>query len=474
MNIVFIVVDALRADTVGYLSCERDTTPNLDRMAAQSLVFERAFGQANYTDVCLSSMFSGLYPREHGVLHHGASYTKQNLEAIEERGTVFLPELLSDNGFRTVGLDWMGRWHEWGYDEYGVDDDEAEADAGVVQTVSEMAKEPIRSLPDPLFNRIEDLYYQFGGIPDPRTDCEALTDLAIEQFEVSDEDTFMFLHYWDVHPPFLPPEEHKQFSHDDPTPLSTYFSPQKKGRIGGEYPVYAAGERETVGESREAYEGAVHWVDEQIGRLLTALESMNRLEETLFVVTADHGHNFGEHDIFSDNCALFDTSIHVPLLIRHPDHEPDRISGLVQHTDLFPTILEFADIEIPDYIRGNVLPQTREYVFAEAVENRMQMVRDDRWKYIRPGDVEYLREQYWYDQDGREELYDLEADPGETTNVIDNYSDEADRLAALLDEELERQAAYVERTDSSGRRISEDELDSIQESLQALGYADSN
>jgi arylsulfatase A-like enzyme len=475
MDVVFIVVDALRADAVGCLGRDADTTPNLDRMAEQSLVFKQAFAQSNYTDVCLSSIFSGQCPREHGVLHHGASFTERNLTAIEEQGTVFLPEILSDEGMRTVGLDWMGRWHRWGYDHYGVGKDDDQTQGGPLDELIGTFKDAAGMLPDPLFNRVEDMYYRYGGIPDPRVDCEDLTDMAISQFESSDEDTFMFLHYWDVHPPFLPPKEYMQFPYEGKDEsLSSYFTPDRKGRVGGEYPVYAAGIRDTVGECKEAYDGAVHWVDEQIGRLLDALREQGGLEETLFVVTADHGHNFGEHDIFSDNCSLYDTSVHVPLLVRHPDHGGERIEGLVQHTDLFPTILEYLDIDVPSYARGNVLPDTREFVFSEAVEQRMQMVQDERWKYIRPSDLDHLQAQYWYDQGGNAELYGLEADPRENENVLDEHPVEAERLSALLDEELERQNEKQNRSQRSSRTLVDDEIKSIQENLQALGYADSN
>lgn len=476
MDVVFIVVDALRADAVGCFGREDNTTPNLDQMAEQSLVFEKAFAQSNYTDVCLSSIFSGQCPREHGVLHHGASFTDQNLSSIEDHGTVFLPEILSDAGIDTVGLDWMGRWHEWGYNRYGVGrDKENEVGESALDAMLGRAKSGVSALPDPVFNRLEDLYYRYGGIPDPRVDCEKLTDMAISQLESDDEDTFMFLHYWDVHPPFFPPDEHKQFPYEgNDAPLEEYFSSEKKGRTGGEYPVYAAGLRDTVGESKEAYDAAVHWVDEQIGRLLNSLKEMGQLEETLFVVTADHGHNFGEHDIFSDNCSLYDTSVHVPLLIRHPEYDGKRVSGLVQHTDIFPTILDYLELDIPDYIRGNVLPETRNYVFAEAVEQRMQMVRDESWKYIRPNDLDYLKSQYWYTQEGKPELYNLEEDPGETENVIEDYPDEAERLAGLLDSELEQQAETQKRSNRTRKQLSEEEVTSIQQNLQALGYVDSN
>jgi arylsulfatase A-like enzyme len=205
---------------------------------------------------------------------------------------------------------------------------------------------------------------------------------------------------------------------------------------------------------------------------LDYLREEDLMAETLVVVTADHGHNFGEHDIFSDNVGLYDTSIQVPLIVSHPEHDPDRIDGIVQLTDVAPTIMDYAGVPIPDDVRGNVLPETREYAFAESIEHRMQMIRTDRWKLIVPRDVDYLQSRRWYDGDGTPELYDLEADPGETRNVASENPDVLERLEGMLSDELDRQEENARS--GSGREvdIEDDDMDDIKSRLNALGYAD--
>lgn len=472
MDVILVVVDALRFSDIGCYGREDDITPNIDRIADDGLVFERAFAQSNYTDVCLSSIMSGKAPRGHGVLHHGATYTEENVEGIRETGTEFLPQTLSAHGFSTVGLDWMDRWHRWGYEEYGVGE---ETTPGVTDHVQNVVKSAVKRLPEPLLDRIQRASYHLSGVPDPRADCERLTDLAIDALDRYEDDLFTFVHYWDVHPPFLPPTEYEQrFTYDgEDRHLSEFFAPDEKGRQGAEYAAYVTGEHETLADSKEAYDGAVAWVDDNIGRLYDHLDRTGRLEETLLIVTADHGHYFGEHGIFSDNCGLYDGSVRVPLIIHHPDLPPQRVSGLVQHTDLRPTVHDFLDLPIPDDVRGNVLPEPREYVFAEAVESRMQMIRTDEWKLIRPLDEEYLQKQYWYDQDGAMELYDLTADPGETRNLADEYPDIALELEAILDEELhEQQSAERSSRRTTAASISDEEIESVRSNLQSLGYLD--
>lgn len=473
MNVIVVVVDALRAADVGCYGREANTTPNIDSLAADSMLFERAFSLSNYTDVCMSSIMSGMAPREHGVTHHGTAHTEENLERIRQRSPTFLPELLQENGYTTIGVDWMGRWHSWGYDDYGVDRLERTGGSIVPNDLFERLMWAISDLPKSIQTPLVKQYYRLFGYNDVRVNCEDLTDIAIDRIDESDDPFFELIHYWDVHPPYLPPDEYtERFSYEgENEPLSRYFGPDAKGPLAAEFPPYATGEHRTVGDSKRAYDGAIAWVDEQLGRLFEYLESRDILEETMIVVTADHGHNFGEHGIFSDNTGLYDTSIHVPLVVHDPRKDGCHVDGIVQHTDIVPTVLDYAGIGAPEPLRGNVLPEARDYAFAETIEHRMQMVRTDEWKLIRPQDVEYLGEQYWYDGNGETELYDLETDPSETHNVAKAHPSVVERLTDILEEELRAQEAT---TGDSGRAadIDEGELDDIKSRLGALGYAD--
>lgn len=473
MNVIIVVVDALRASDVGCYGREAETTPNIDALATDSMLFENAFSLSNYTDVCMSSILSGLAPREHGVTHHGTAHTEANLERIRDRSPKFLPELLQENGYTTIGVDWMGRWHSWGYDDYGVDTSEQAGSGLLPDNLFERLMWTASDLPEPILRPLVRQYYRLFGYSDVRVNCEDLTDIAIERIEDADGPFFELVHYWDVHPPYLPPDEYaERFSYQEADePLSRYFGSDAKGPLAAEYPPYATGEHETVGDSKRAYDGAIAWVDEQLGRLFGHLERRDLLDETMVVVTADHGHNFGEHGIFSDNAGLYDTSIHVPLIVHDPRKEGRREAGIVQHTDIVPTVLDYAGIDRPESLRGNVLPETRDYAFAETIEHRMQMIRTDEWKLIRPQDVEYLRKQYWYTADGETELYELETDPGEMQNVAGEHPNVVNRLTELLERELGEQEATAGGTGRAAD-IDERELDDIKSRLGALGYAD--
>ncbi len=476
MNVIVVVIDALRASDVGHLGREDDITPNIDRLAGESMTFEKAFAASNKTDVSMSSILSGKLPREHGVTYHGTVHTPENLQRIEQRSPKFLPEILHEAGYTTIGVDWMGRWHEWGYDNYGVSgggrniDKEPES---LGERVFGQVTDIVTDLPDWILTPLMKQYYRRTGYDDFRVDCEGLTDIAIDRISEAEEPYFTLLHYWDVHPPYLPPEEYvKRFENDDTEPLDRYFTSGANGPLSAAFQTYATGEQTTMGESKAAYDGAIAWVDEQLGRLLDYLRSEGELAETMVVVTADHGHNFGEHDIFADNAGLYDTTLHVPMIVHDPRKGHQRITGLVQHTDLVPTVLEFVDIDPPSSLRGNILPDTREYIFAETIEHRMQMVRTDNWKLVVPSDIDYLSDQYWYDGNGKIELYDLESDPRETTNVAADHPDIVDSLTSWLESELDTQRRVAESGTGRKAEIDDEDMDAIKSRLNALGYAD--
>ncbi len=423
MNVIVIIIDALRFSHVGCYGYPKHTTPNIDKLVLESLVFENCFAQANYTDISLTTILSGKHPLEHGVLFHGFSSTKENMAGLSKSRTVFLQEILQTRGYRTIAIDWLGRWHKRGFDYY----------YGIQEKQNTASKERIKEVAVKLLTRYPTLkkaYARLRGSGDTRDNCEKVTEEAIRQIDTSgDSNFFEFIHYWDVHPPYSPPKEHADlFPHDeDDIPLSEVFKSGMKQQAGGEYAAFQSGKHVTLNDTKRDYDGAIHWVDSQIGRLIAHLKSKGLMDQTMIVITADHGHNFGEHGIYFDNASLFDTSIKVPLVLWYPGKSGARIHGLVQHTDLMPTILDFLGLEIPGDIDGNILPdKTREEVVAEAYGSRFRMIRTAEWKYIEP--VEILNNipenvRAWYTGDGKLELYNIVNDPDELHNLADDRPD---------------------------------------------------
>jgi hypothetical protein len=196
------------------------------------------------------------------------------------------------------------------------------------------------------------------------------------------------------------------------------------------------------------YNGAVRYVDQQIGRLFDVLREERLLEDTLIIITSDHGESLTEHDIFFDHHGLYDVTTHVPLILYYPKafSEPKRVKGLVQHIDLAPTLYELLNIKYKDYgldgaslmplIRGE---KTEIRYFALSEESYVQRkigFRTKQFKYIFSPDGVGMCNYCQQVHGGEEELYNLEVDPEEKVNIAVESKIIADEMKKRLNDLL--------------------------------------
>ena len=194
-NIVFILADALRARNLGCYGYSKPTSQNIDRLATEGVVFENAFSCAINTTPSLTSIFSGRFPLSHGItrVDLGSQALRLSLQRLNRSGTVLLPEILKSHGYRTLAVDWLGRWHKRGYDYYsGITSKRYPKALSLASKLNELTR--LARLPFRLFN-----------IPKIRGDF--VTQEAVELIQkVHGERFFLFVHYWDTHTPYDPPE----------------------------------------------------------------------------------------------------------------------------------------------------------------------------------------------------------------------------------------------------------------------------
>ncbi len=194
-NIVFIVIDACRPDNLGCYGYSKNTSPNIDKIAGDGILFENAFSSVCVTDSSLTTMFSGRYPLTHGILAHGLDVTDRQIQDLGQSGTVFLPEILRGKGYTTLSVDWLGRWHTRGYDFYsGINQ------KGVQKTPSK--KIFFRNLLKPFFDKIPGkIKFHLEGIvrklPGGTHNARDTTDISIELIkENMSKKFFIFLKFW--------------------------------------------------------------------------------------------------------------------------------------------------------------------------------------------------------------------------------------------------------------------------------------
>jgi len=293
-NVVLITLDTTRADRLGCYGYASPVSEHLDRLAAQGVLFTRAFSQAAVTPVSHASILTGLEPYEDGLrVMHGVS------ENQLPTATRTLAEVLCEAGYRTAAF---------------VSAFPVTAHFGLNQGFETFDEDFARGAADPISSQgiVEtDRVQRRGG---------ETTDRALRWLADAGSPYFLWVHYFDPHDPkLLPPDEF------------TARYPQPTGR-----------EEDIL---RAWYDIEIAYMDTQIGRLFLALEEAGRWSDTVIVAVADHGEGLGDHDWWTHGI-LYQEQIRVPLIIRAPGRNPaTRVDHLVRTIDIMPTVLALAGVD---------------------------------------------------------------------------------------------------------------------------------
>jgi len=423
MKVILLVIDTLRADHLGCYGYHRDTSPNIDWLAKQGTVFEKAYPTDVPTQPSFTSMFTGLRGIQTGIVSHSET------ENLAESTSCF-PELLSQQGITTVAVStlyMMRRWFARGFRYYM----------------------------NPVAGRRERLQ---------QVDAEEINAMALPWIEENRErDFFMFIHYWDPHGIYLPPEPYRRlfYQGNECDPENHSLDVLKT------QPVYPFTKRhlDAIKENLTdieyvvaQYDGEIRYADDNVRRLLDLLEELGISDETAVILTSDHGESLGEHHFYFDHHEVYETTIHVPLVMRYPPGVPKekRVDGLVQSTtSLAPTILNLFGLKVPDYFEGKDLVKLAngeeegwgEICVNQALWTAKRVFRTERWKLIKT-----LDNTYW--ETPSLELYDMKEDPAETKTLASEEPEIADclelRMERWLREKLGRQVDPVQLIVSQG------------------------
>jgi len=440
-NILFIVIDALRFKNLSCYGYPRPISPNIDKLAHEGLLFEDAYSCSNATDSSLTTIFSGMYPTSHGILGHGGQWIGKRSGEVETRkldqsGIHLLPEMLKAMGYVTLAVDWLGRWHKRGYDYYSGMLREAKPASFPFRARARRFFQPIHGYRCLLSRR-----YAYSDKSTIIDDAHLITLLAERLIKENlDKDFFLFVHYWDVHSPYAPPTPfYDKISSEDTADrmrtrilalLSKIWTRRHNERIDSERII--------------RYLASIAYVDYEIGILVKTLEHYGILDDTLIIVTSDHGESLTEHEIYFDHHGLYDVSIRVPLIMKHSVFPKNkRVIGFVQHFDLVPTLLDLLGSDSAKFDGKSVLPlvyekvdQLHSAVYAEeAYYQRKNCIRTSRYKYIRATSRKAATcRRCGHIHGGLEELYDVKHDPNETKNILEYAPRTSARLKKNLSE----------------------------------------
>jgi arylsulfatase A-like enzyme/Flp pilus assembly protein TadD len=398
LNVILITLDTLRTDRISCYGSKGVDTPNIDALARDGVRFTNAAGTVPYTLPAHSSMMTGTYPPHHGV--------RENVGALLPEEIPTLAERLRDGGWATAAfvsafvLDkrWgIGRGFDHYFDDFDLKEFDTPNMGSVQRTGDETVAEAVRWIDE----------------------------------RPAEQPFFLWLHLYDPHEPYTPPE-----------PYSLQYADRP-------------------------YDGEVAFTDSLIGDFRRALDERDLLEKSLVILTSDHGEGLGDHGEMFHGYYVYDSTIHVALIVRPPltANAGRVVDAAVSHVDLMPTVLDAVALPYPDLVHGRSLvplmfgAQTNRQggVYSESMYPLLhygwaplRSLRTDRFKLI---------------DAPRSELFDLVQDPREGRNLVETQPDRSVELEiqlARLREEIETGAP------STGQEAELDEQTLAQ--LQALGY----
>ena len=395
-NVVLITIDTLRADHVGCYGDRQIKTPNIDGLAADGTRFERTFTPVPMTLPSHTAMLTGTYPMLSGM--HDFSGNKLSPQQPT------LATVLKQNGYTTGAV----------------------IAAAVLDSRFGL-------------NQGFDFYYDhfdFSRLDEANLDeMERPGNLVADQVldwlgKISQKKFFLWMHLYDPHYPYHPPEPYSREYADRP------------------------------------YDGEIAFADEQVGRLVSYLKDKGLYQNTVIVLSGDHGESLGEHGEKTHGFFIYNATMHVPLIIHLPGKaKTPAVADPVSLVDLMPTVLAAVGVDIPPQVQGkSLLPVLRgesadheRAVYGETFLPRIHF----NWSELRGAE----NAKYHFIDAPRPELYDLGKDPGELRNLLSEKKAVAEEMRAKL--------LGLIRDNSAGRELAEKTgLDpALMERLKSLGYA---
>ncbi len=424
-SVLLIVVDTLRADYLGTYGYERATSPHIDALAEESLVFLKAFSNAPWTVPSMGSLLTGLDSSRHGagrvLRRNGRIVTEDGNKTFHalDSSVSTLAEMLSNEGYETAAF--------------------------VNNTIVN------HSLG---FARGFDI---FDWSDDKTRNASDLVEAANQWLADRQTPFFAWVHLMDPHLPYSPVRKVRgrftgEIEADMKLPVRG-LSKLRTGRLDED-------QRRFV---RAAYAEELVFVDEQIGRLLRHLEEQGFAEDTVVILTSDHGEELFEHGGFEHGHALFQEVLHIPMLIRWPGVEPRRVAHPVSLVDIAPTLYEAFDLPPIPATTGTSLLD----LVASGPEPSDRAILVEDMLYGRDGRALVRWPQKLVLRDGSPpRLFDLESDPGEQHDLAKADPETVERLRQELERRVE--ANHEQRGDSSAVELGR----GVEERLRALGYLD--
>ena len=419
-NIILITVDTLRADHLGCYGYAKDTSPNIDKFAQDSILFENCFSHGPDTGTSFSSIFSGFLPHETKITE--CLYLPSKVDTIAE--------ILQPQGYNTLAVvsNYVLRksvGFEQGFMLYDDTMDEYEL---------------VRKAPERTAGRT--------------------TDRAIELLnQYHKTQLFMWIHYQDPHGPYTPPEPFNKIFHDSGQKPRMLKVNRSMSGYGGIPSYQRLGQNKDFHYYVSQYNGEIRYHDSHFKRLINEIKTLGLYDDSLIIFSSDHGEGMGEHGYFfghSEN--LYNSQIHVPLIIKYGSSLNGRRNDFVKHIDIVPTILNITGVKSSALLRGRDLCVQHENdseIFSESQFGHDFSIVCNGFKLIyTPSKIRY-------------ELFDLNADFNEENNLVNDkkYHKHVENLKLRLHRLKKEDLLDIDLAERQ-KKLTGEEI----EKLKSLGY----
>lgn len=471
-NILLVILDTTRADHLSPWGYARKTAPVLADLAADSTVFTRAYSPSPWTAPSHASLFTGLHPRRHGATlkHIGKHFSSRYLS--DDFPT--LAEIFGSAGYQTASFSSNIHVHRRTGITRGFKEDRYSSQYSVQRpAVAALLEKGTRFITG---NDVSNRASYRGA------------DLILRWWrrnDTGDRPWFVFVNFSDPHLDYDPPDSTLRTS----VPEAAHHPKEKLSTLSSRFShslalcpwgsFMEAGEREIV---EYLYDGEIFFADRQVGRLIQFLRDRDRMDRTVIIVAADHGEGLGDHGWLGHMYQLYDTLLHVPLLIRYPDLFPpnSRCEEMVSLCDLFPTLTRVTGVPAPDdsFRYGLDLSKLltdgkgRDHVISEHhipgwYAEKLFRLYPETPHGLFHGSIYSVTTQNWkliLYPDGEKALYRLDLDPAETNDVSDLHAARVEEMTGIWETWMDATPEYDPPLDR--QEMSEE----VRRQLRALGY----
>lgn len=453
-NVILITMDTTRCDHLSCYGYKEKTTPNLDQLTKDSVVFENVHSTSSWTIPAHASIFTGLYPSKHGA------HTKKGRTGHLSEENVTLAEILTQQGYKAAGF--IGGYFCSSY--FGLSQGFDYYDENLINLVIEFNNFLVLKIYCALFPIID--VFEKHGLAGKRVATQ-INRVAFKWLNKNYQyPFFLFLNYFDPHHPYHPLDDsHIRIPNELAIKKGNYVNWEGRliNKVLRKKHTLTAKERKCL---LNRYDNEIRQMDRGLGEFLKFLKEIEVYDNSLIVVTSDHGESFGEHGLMLHTPAVYEELVRVPLIVKYPKdhHKTGHVSTPISLVDIMPEVLIVVGIPIPTGVQGVSFSQKQHNLIVERY-------KDENWAWTaypfgeRSLRVIYEKDyKYIWTSNGKHELYNLRDDPQELNNLFDRVPEIAFEMEKKLDQWV--QTSYRDHSKDRSFKISKE----VEETLKAMGY----